>query len=160
MTEMIAVKEISKSFGDVRAVRGISFSVEKGEIFGFLGPNGAGKTTTISMLSGLLKPDSGSITIDGMDMAASGREIRGSWASSPRRSLSTRNSPGGTTCSSGAGCMDSQGSDLKGRVDRALELVDLSDRAKDAVKTDPRRYEKKDKSLRGARSRSEDNSAR
>ena len=76
MTEMIAVKEISKSFGEVRAVKGISFSVEQGEIFGFLGPNGAGKTTTISMLSGLLRPDSGSITIDGMDMNSSGREIR------------------------------------------------------------------------------------
>ncbi len=64
---VIEVKNLSKNFGDFEAVKGISFSVEKGETFGFLGPNGAGKTTTINMLTGLANPTSGSITISGLD---------------------------------------------------------------------------------------------
>jgi len=65
---VIEVRELTKKFGRVAAVNGISFSVYKGEIFGFLGPNGAGKTTTIRMLTGLLTPDSGDVFIDGVDM--------------------------------------------------------------------------------------------
>lgn len=64
---LIHVANLSKTFGDVRAVDDISFFLEKGEIFGFLGPNGAGKTTTINMLTGLTRPDSGSIQVAGLD---------------------------------------------------------------------------------------------
>lgn len=73
MDEIIKVEELSKTFRTpfrrrkVEAVRSVSFSVGRGEIFGFLGPNGAGKTTTIKMIVGLLKPDSGSISIEGLD---------------------------------------------------------------------------------------------
>lgn len=66
--EIIRVEKISKKFGDIQALQEISFSVREGEIFGFLGPNGAGKTTTIRILSGLLKPDSGSAFINGFDV--------------------------------------------------------------------------------------------
>lgn len=59
--ELLSVKGISKSFGDTKAVRGISFNVKKGEIFGLLGPNGAGKTTSIRMLMGITAPDEGAI---------------------------------------------------------------------------------------------------
>jgi ABC-2 type transport system ATP-binding protein len=64
---IIEVKNLNKSFDDFKAVKGISFNVEKGEVFGFLGPNGAGKTTTINMLTGLAKPTSGEIMISGQD---------------------------------------------------------------------------------------------
>lgn len=64
---IIEVKDLSKSFGDFKAVKDISFDVQKGEVFGFLGPNGAGKTTTINMLTGLAKPTSGNIKISGQD---------------------------------------------------------------------------------------------
>ena len=64
---IIEVKDLRKKFGDFEAVRGISFSVKKGEIFGFLGPNGAGKTTTINMLTGLALPTAGEIIIAGQD---------------------------------------------------------------------------------------------
>ena len=67
MTESIVVEHLTKHFDHVEAVAGISFSVQKGELFGFLGPNGAGKTTTINMLTGLARPDSGSIRIGGID---------------------------------------------------------------------------------------------
>ena len=63
----IAVANITKRFGEVIAVNGISFQVNRGELFGFLGPNGAGKTTTINMLTGLAKPDAGRINISGID---------------------------------------------------------------------------------------------
>jgi|GEM_PF-1813300 len=64
---MIAVEGLRKRFGTVEAVAGISFHVAPGELFGFLGPNGAGKTTTINMLTGLARPDAGSIRIAGTD---------------------------------------------------------------------------------------------
>jgi len=67
MNEAIAVKGLCKNFAEVEAVAGISFSVQEGELFGFLGPNGAGKTTTINMLTGLARPDSGTICIAGID---------------------------------------------------------------------------------------------
>jgi len=65
---IIRVQGLSKRFGDIQAVDHVDFSVKEGEIFGFLGPNGAGKTTTIRMLVGLLKPDSGSVLVDGCDV--------------------------------------------------------------------------------------------
>jgi sodium transport system ATP-binding protein len=64
---MIKVSNLVKSFGDIKAVRGISFEVRDGEITGLLGPNGAGKTTTLRMLYSLLPPDEGEILIDGLD---------------------------------------------------------------------------------------------
>jgi ABC-2 type transport system ATP-binding protein len=64
---MITAKELKKSFDRVQALDGVSFSVERGELFGFLGPNGAGKTTTINILTGLARQDSGSIRIGGVD---------------------------------------------------------------------------------------------
>ncbi len=65
--DLIEVVELTKKFGDVNAVNGISFGLRRGEFFGFLGPNGAGKTTTINMLTGLSRPDSGTIRIAGQD---------------------------------------------------------------------------------------------
>lgn len=66
---MIQLNKVSKSFNPpVKAVDNIDLTVNDGEIFGFLGPNGAGKTTTIKMITGILAPDSGSITIDGLDI--------------------------------------------------------------------------------------------
>ena len=73
---MISVKDLVKNFGDVQAVRDVSFSVSEGEIFAFLGPNGAGKTTTIKMLTTLLKPTSGTIELDGLDPVRQHHEAR------------------------------------------------------------------------------------
>ena len=62
---MIKVDNLNKRYGDIVAVNDVSFEVKKGETFGLLGPNGAGKTTTIQLLCGLLKPDSGTVSLDG-----------------------------------------------------------------------------------------------
>src|SRR5215813_12971451 len=72
----IEVRDLRKSFGDVEAVRGVSFEVATGEVFGFLGPNGAGKTTTINMLCTLSKPSGGSAEVAGFDVAAARDDVR------------------------------------------------------------------------------------
>ncbi|NLW56515.1 MAG: ABC transporter ATP-binding protein [Firmicutes bacterium] len=64
---IVEVNDLSKKYGELMAVNGLSFSIEEGEIFGFLGPNGAGKTSTINMLTGLSRPTSGQIMIAGFD---------------------------------------------------------------------------------------------
>ena len=66
--KMIEIQGLSKSFGEVKAVKNLSFSVESGKLFAFLGVNGAGKSTTISILSGLISGDSGTVLIDGKEM--------------------------------------------------------------------------------------------
>ncbi len=76
MTESIIVENLAKRFENVEAVSGVSFSVGKGELFGFLGPNGAGKTTTINMLTGLARPDTGTIRIAGIDCTQKNRQAQ------------------------------------------------------------------------------------
>ncbi len=71
----IEVANLAKSYGELKAVDGISFSVEKGEVFSLLGPNGAGKTTTIEILEGLRERDSGEVEVLGMDPWKSGYEL-------------------------------------------------------------------------------------
>jgi ABC-2 type transport system ATP-binding protein len=73
---MIHVDDLVKTFGEVKAVDGVSFEVAAGEIFAFLGPNGAGKTTTIQMLTTLLAPTSGTMSIDGLDPRRQPHEVR------------------------------------------------------------------------------------
>jgi len=73
---MIVVKNLRKSFGDVKAVNNVSFEARDGEITGLLGPNGAGKTTTLRMLYSLLPPDAGEIRIDGLDPTRDAMEIK------------------------------------------------------------------------------------
>ncbi|MFP4622414.1 MAG: ABC transporter ATP-binding protein [Bacteroidales bacterium] len=68
--KLIEVSGLQKSFDGVEAVKGITFDINQGELFGFLGPNGAGKTTTINMLTGLARPDSGQVRIAGLDCSA------------------------------------------------------------------------------------------
>jgi ABC-2 type transport system ATP-binding protein len=74
--EIIKIKNLTKIFGTVRAVDDLSLEVNEGEFFCFLGPNGAGKTTTIKILTGLLRPTSGTATISGYDIAANPVEAK------------------------------------------------------------------------------------
>jgi ABC-2 type transport system ATP-binding protein len=78
LEKIIEVKNLYKYFGQVIALKGISFEVYKGEIFGFLGPNGAGKTTTINILCTLLSPSSGEVIVNGFNVMSSPDEVRNS----------------------------------------------------------------------------------
>ena len=73
---VVAVRDLTKRFGDFTAVDGVSFDVGRGEVVGYLGPNGSGKTTTIRMLLGLLRPTSGSASVLGMDVVRDAEAIR------------------------------------------------------------------------------------
>jgi ABC-2 type transport system ATP-binding protein len=73
---IIEVKGLKKSYSKVKAVRGVSFSIKEGEVFGILGPNGAGKTTTLEMMEGLRPIDSGSINIDGIDVDKNPNDVK------------------------------------------------------------------------------------
>ncbi|WP_297504046.1 ATP-binding cassette domain-containing protein [Thermococcus sp.] len=76
MERAIEAANLTKYYGSFQAVKGVSFSVKSGEVFGFLGPNGAGKTTTIRMLTGVLKPNSGEIWVLGYDMLNEREKIK------------------------------------------------------------------------------------
>ena len=76
MGSATVVRELRKSYGSVRAVDGVSFSVAEGEIFGMVGPNGAGKTTTIECIEGLRQPDGGSLQVLGLDPQRDGYALR------------------------------------------------------------------------------------
>ena len=77
MKKIIEIHNLNKSFGDIQAVKDLSFSVKKGELFAFLGENGAGKSTTISILCGQLQKDSGQVLICGENSETASREIAG-----------------------------------------------------------------------------------
>ncbi len=76
MNKIIEVKNLKKSYGDVKAVKGIDFYVEQGKLFAFLGPNGAGKSTTIDIICTLLQMDSGEVIIDGHELTKEDSKIR------------------------------------------------------------------------------------
>ncbi len=76
MPAMVSVTALRKSYGPILAVRGISFAVERGEVFGLLGPNGAGKTTTVEILEGLRRADAGSAVVAGIDVTRDPRGVK------------------------------------------------------------------------------------
>ena len=75
-SDIIQVVDLHKSYGELRAVDGISFSVRSGEVFGILGPNGAGKTTTVEILEGMRSPDSGTALVNGIDVQKDPRAVK------------------------------------------------------------------------------------
>jgi ABC-2 type transport system ATP-binding protein len=76
MSDVITIKNLQKSYGEIKALKNISFSVKTGEIFGLLGPNGAGKTTTIRCLTTLAQPDSGEILVGGVSAITQPKQVR------------------------------------------------------------------------------------
>ena len=131
---MFQVEGLVKSYGSLRAVDGVSFSVAKGELYGLLGPNGAGKTTIMSMLSGLLAPDEGRIRFDGIDLAAEPLKVKAQLGVVPQEPALYENLSARENLSFWGGLYGLSGASLKQAVDRVLELVGLTDRAKDPVK--------------------------
>jgi ABC-2 type transport system ATP-binding protein len=129
MTQAIVVENIAKRFEKVEAVSGISFDVQRGELFGFLGPNGAGKTTTINMLTGLARPDSGAIRIGGIDCMANPRAAQHLVGVVPDESNLY---PELTGFDNLCFCAALYGMDKAKRQARARELLDTFDLAKAA----------------------------
>ena len=131
---MFQVEGLVKSYGSLRAVAGVSFTVAKGELYGLLGPNGAGKTTTMSMLSGLLAPDEGRMLFDGIDLAREPLKVKAQLGVVPQEPALYETLSARENLSFWGGLYGLSGAPLKSAVDRVLELVGLTDRAKDPVK--------------------------
>lgn len=124
---MIKVSNLHKSFGKVKAVRGISFEVQDGEITGLLGPNGAGKTTTLRMLYSLLPPDEGEIRIDGLDPTQDAMAIKHTLGVVPdSRGLYTRMSARENIVYYG-NLHGMPRHDINARVDELVNTLDMAD---------------------------------
>jgi len=127
---MIEVENLHKSYGSTRAVDGVSFRVERGRIYGLLGPNGAGKTTIISCMSGLLKPDSGRITLDGIDLASEPIRARRCLGVVPQETAIYDTLSAFENVSYFAALYGIGGAERRRRVKEALERVGLADDSK------------------------------
>jgi ABC-2 type transport system ATP-binding protein len=125
--------DLRKSYGDVEAVRGISFHVLEGEIFSLLGPNGAGKTTTISMLSGLLTPSGGTATIGGFDIERDSLAARKIIGIVPQEIALYEELTGRQNLVFWGQMYDMGGKTLKKRIDEVLAIAGLSERAGERV---------------------------
>lgn len=136
MSEPILItKDLQKSYGEIEAVKNVSFSILRGEIFSLLGPNGAGKTTTISMLSSLIKPTGGTAEIAGYHLPQDAMQVRQIIGIVPQEialydELSARQNLKFWGQMYGMG-----GKTLNQRIDELLEQVNLTERAKDRVGT-------------------------
>jgi ABC-2 type transport system ATP-binding protein len=134
-TPIIEVTDLVKEYGGTPAVRGVSFAIEEGEIFGLLGPNGAGKTTTLSMLSTLLAPTSGTVTIAGWDIRRDAARVKALCGFVPQDlalypSLSARDN-----LILFGRLYGLRGGELRSRLQRVLEMVGVEDRADEPVET-------------------------
>jgi ABC-2 type transport system ATP-binding protein len=123
---MIAVRNLVKIYGRVKAVDGVTLNVEPGEIHGFLGPNGAGKTTTMRMIAGLLKPTSGCIVVNGHDMAEAPEAAKGALGFIPDRPFIYDKLTAGEFLSFHAGLYGMTNGQVDGRVDEMLDLFELT----------------------------------
>lgn len=131
----IETKSLTKSFGDAIAVNDISFSVKKGEIFGFLGPNGAGKSTTMMILTTLLKPTSGKAVISGFDVSSNPKKVRESIGYVQQESTVDEYLTGRENLLLQAKLNHIPRNEINQRIDDVLELIELVDKQDQAVVT-------------------------
>jgi ABC-2 type transport system ATP-binding protein len=131
---MLNISHLSKSYESIKAVDDISLEIGEGEIFGFLGPNGAGKTTTLSMIAGLLKPDGGRITIDGMDLDKDIRKIRKIMGIVPQDMASYEELTARENLAFWGKLHGLGRRDLKNRIEFYLEKTSLKGRENEALK--------------------------
>ncbi len=132
---MIQLRSVSKSYGNIEAVKDVSFSIEKGEIFGILGPNGAGKSTIVNILNTLVKPDKGDVIIDGVNIKDDGHTIKLIMGVVPQEIALYEELSAYENLMFWGGLYDIPQPELKANVNNTLEIVDLSGRKNDRIKT-------------------------
>ena len=124
---MIEIRSLKKSFGDVDAVKDVSFSVKEGELFAFLGVNGAGKSTTISIICGVLPRDGGNVTVGGYDIDKDGEKIKGLIGVVFQNSVLDRALTGRDNLRSRAALYSICGKDFEDRLNELSALLDLGE---------------------------------
>ena len=135
MTSVIETHALTKSFNGLTAVDKLDITVESGEIFGLLGPNGAGKTTTINMLCTILKPTSGSATVNGFDIVKDATQVRKSIGIVFQDPSIDDRLTGRENLTMHANLYGIAPGDQRERIGRILKLVELEDRADDLMRT-------------------------
>jgi len=131
----IEVEDLHKSFGEIKAVQGVSFHIKTAEIFSLLGPNGAGKTTTISMLSCLLRPDEGDAHVMGHSIRRDPGGVKSVLGVVPQEIALYEDLTARENLTFWGKMYGLRGKELKGRVEEVLDVIGLSNRAKDRVGT-------------------------
>nr|WP_155455231.1 ABC transporter ATP-binding protein [Massilia eburnea] len=126
---------MSKSYGERRAVDGVSFQVQRGQTVGLLGPNGAGKSTTVSMICGLIKADGGTVTLDGEPVGQGASAAKQKLGLVPQDLALYEELPAIENLKLFGALYGLKGATLKKRAEEVLALVGLSDRAKDKPST-------------------------
>jgi len=129
----IEVLNLHKSFGENKAVQGVDFAVQQGEIFSLLGPNGAGKTTTISMLSCLLRPDEGDARVMGHSIRGEQMDVKSALGVVPQEIALYEDLTARENLTFWGKMYGLRGGTLKKRVDEVLDVIGLQDRAKERV---------------------------
>ncbi len=132
---IIEVDALAKQFGEIEAVKGVTFGVEPGEIFGFLGPNGAGKTTTINMLCTLLTPTSGSAVVNGFDVRSDRSDVRRSIGLVFQQTTLDEYLSADQNLRFHAYAYGMPAELRERRMTELLDMVDLADRRKGSVRT-------------------------
>jgi ABC-2 type transport system ATP-binding protein len=132
---MIQLSSVSKSFGNIEAVKDVSFTIDKGEIFGILGPNGAGKSTIVNILNTLVKPDKGDVIIDGVNIKDDGETIKLIMGVVPQEIALYEELSAYENLMFWGGLYDIPKPELKENVKKTLEIVDLVNRKDDRIKT-------------------------
>lgn len=135
MTPMLEVQNLVKHYGEVKAVKGISFDVKEGEIFSLLGPNGAGKTTTISILSTLFPPTAGDATVDGHSVTKEPMDVKRAIGVVPQEIALYEELTALENFKFWGQMYGLSGKSLNMRIDEVLEQIGLKDRAKQRIKT-------------------------
>jgi len=131
----VEANNLTKLFGDIRALDGMSFKVKEGEIFGLIGPNGAGKTTALRIVSTLILPTSGSVEIFSRDVVHEASEIRKLISYLPEEAGAYKNLSGFEYLQFMGRFSSENKEDLNEKVADAVEISGLGDRLKDKVKT-------------------------
>ncbi|WP_059173936.1 ABC transporter ATP-binding protein [Bacillus sp. FJAT-27445] len=132
---MLSVSGLRKSFKDFEAVRGITFTVRKGEAFGLLGPNGAGKSTAINMMTGLFPPTAGKIVISGIDMLSNPKKAQALIGIVPQEIALYQTMSAKDNLYFWGRMYGLSGRLLEQRVAETMDMIGLADRAKDKIET-------------------------
>ncbi len=135
MPYAIQTHQLTKAYGNLKAVDSLNIAVEGGEVFGLLGPNGAGKTTTVSMLCTILKPTSGTATINGFDLVREPAKVRKSIGIVFQDPSVDDRLTGRENLTMHANLFGVPTSEQSDRINRILKLVELEDRANDLLRT-------------------------
>lgn len=138
MTPMVKVSGLTKRYKGLTAVDGISFEIPRGAVFGLLGPNGAGKSTTVSMLSGLIRPDAGEISIEGLDLWRRPLQAKAAMGIVPQEIALYPSLTARENLKFWGRLYRLGGRELSRRVEEVLDLVGLRERANEPLEKLPR----------------------